>query len=719
MGAIPIHDERGTRFEGDKVAEQFVKHFKQFLGESVPVNKLQGCSDLFKKKLSSKEAMFMVREVSNAEIKKAMFMIDDNKAPGPDGYTLHFYKKAWIIIGNDVCKALKEFFDTGRILSEINSTIIALIQDNILISQEFLKGYDRKNGPKRVALKIDLQKAYDTVNWNFLEDILNGFGFHGKMVNWIMKCVTSTSFSIVVNGESYGFFKEGRGIRQWDPISPYLFTLVMEILNLLMVRRVDNSGLFQFHFGCKQLKITHVCFVDDLLMFYHGDHDSVKVIKEIDKILDVVPFRVEKLPVRYLGVPLITKRIIVRECKSLVDKVRNIILSWKNKVLSYAGRLQLDQSDHVNGKAKVAWKNLSMPKAKEGLRTIWEVNEDSNDSWGWRNILKMRQEARMHMETVSWKDLVWFSQNIPKHAFILWLAIKGNLKTQDKIRKWGTYDMLPYPLCFNDIDSHNHLFFRCEYAKKFWLMVNKKIEVRINERDWESIVNKFVDMRNRNSIGSVVRRLCLAASVYLIWQERNNRLFKNKKRNVDDLFTVLVNTIQQRLCSLKVKRSQVVHKVEIRWNVKLMALKSPLVFLSCSEWPWEGLDAFKDHLVLGTGRCTISHADAKVDRMDLLKGVCFCLVMPTSKGPISISSGGAIWKSSKEDDGGLMVILAWTQEICGGKEEDVGLDGLGEGGKGVVSKIREFGEDLGSELFGDRGGDDMLGISLKWDVFDE
>ncbi|GJR64461.1 RNA-directed DNA polymerase, eukaryota, reverse transcriptase zinc-binding domain protein [Tanacetum coccineum] len=270
MGAIPIHDERGTRFEGNKVVEQFVKYFKQFLGESVHVNKLQGCNDLFKKKLSSEEVMFMVRE----------------------------------------------------------------IQDNILISQELLKGYDRKNGPKRVALKIDLQKAYDTVNWNFLEDILNGFGFHGKMVNWTMKCVTSTSFSIVVNGESCGFFKGRRGIRQGDPISPYLFTLVMEILNLLMVSRVDNNGLFQYHFGCKQLKITHVCFADDLLMFYHGDPDSVKVIKE--KILDVVPFRVEKLPVRYLGVPLITKRIG-------------------------------DQSDHVNGKVKVAWKILSMPKAKGGI----------------------------------------------------------------------------------------------------------------------------------------------------------------------------------------------------------------------------------------------------------------------------------------------------------------------------------------------------------------
>ncbi|GKC04592.1 RNA-directed DNA polymerase, eukaryota, reverse transcriptase zinc-binding domain protein [Tanacetum coccineum] len=90
---------------------------------------------------------------------------DDKMAPGPDCYTSHFFKKAWNIIGDD-------------------------IQDNILISQELLKGYDRKNGHKRAALKIDLRKAYDTVNWRFLGDILKGFGFHDAMTNWIIKCVT-------------------------------------------------------------------------------------------------------------------------------------------------------------------------------------------------------------------------------------------------------------------------------------------------------------------------------------------------------------------------------------------------------------------------------------------------------------------------------------------------------------------------------------------------
>ncbi|GKF31092.1 RNA-directed DNA polymerase, eukaryota, reverse transcriptase zinc-binding domain protein, partial [Tanacetum coccineum] len=212
------------------------------------------------------------------------------------------------------------------------------IQDNILLSQELLRGYERKDGPKRVAMKIDIQKSYNTVNWQFLEAILNGFGFHERMVKWIVRCVTSVSFSVCVNGERFRHFKGGRGLRQGDPMSPYLFTLVMEIISLIMQKKVEEKKDFRYHFGCKQLKLTHVCFADDLLMFCHGDVVLVGVLKEAieefgaisgllpnytkstiifgsmrmedqQSILNCVPFKVEKLLVKYLGVPLTSKMI--------------------------------------------------------------------------------------------------------------------------------------------------------------------------------------------------------------------------------------------------------------------------------------------------------------------------------------------------------------------------------------------------------------------------
>ncbi|GKG06281.1 RNA-directed DNA polymerase, eukaryota, reverse transcriptase zinc-binding domain protein, partial [Tanacetum coccineum] len=96
----------------------------------------------------------------------------------------------------------------------------------------------------------------------------------------IMSCVTTVAFSICVSGESYSYFKGGRGLRQGDPMSPYLFTLVIEMLTLIVHDKVDNCKEFQYHFACKKMKLTHVCFADDVLMFCHGDKTSFSVLKQ-------------------------------------------------------------------------------------------------------------------------------------------------------------------------------------------------------------------------------------------------------------------------------------------------------------------------------------------------------------------------------------------------------------------------------------------------------
>nr|GFA44405.1 hypothetical protein [Tanacetum cinerariifolium] len=236
-----IHDINGRRFDGDQVANQFVNHFKNFLGINVPVTPIANCESIFTKKLSEREACLMIRPITDREIKAAMFSMDDNKAPGPDG---------------------------------------RLIQDNILLAQDLMQGYNRVGGPKRVAFKIDIQKEYDTVNWDFMDSLLDHFGFHEKMRKWIMICIRTVKFSININGESCGFFKGGRGLRQGDPMSLYLLTMVMEFFTLVMEKNVRITPDFNYHFGCKHLKITHICFADDLLVFCHGDHCSMKLIKD-------------------------------------------------------------------------------------------------------------------------------------------------------------------------------------------------------------------------------------------------------------------------------------------------------------------------------------------------------------------------------------------------------------------------------------------------------
>ncbi|GJW63464.1 RNA-directed DNA polymerase, eukaryota, reverse transcriptase zinc-binding domain protein [Tanacetum coccineum] len=120
------------------------------------------------------------------------------------------------------------------------------------------------------------------------------------MVQWILQCVTSVSFSICVNGERFGYFKGGRGLRQGDPMSPYLFTLVMGILSLIVQKKVDEKK-----YVLKEA-IEDIGVIFSLFPSYSKSSIIFESISMEDKqsILDSVPFKVEKLPMKYLGVPL-------------------------------------------------------------------------------------------------------------------------------------------------------------------------------------------------------------------------------------------------------------------------------------------------------------------------------------------------------------------------------------------------------------------------------
>ncbi|GJT02021.1 putative reverse transcriptase domain, reverse transcriptase zinc-binding domain protein [Tanacetum coccineum] len=255
-----------------------------------------------------------------------------------------------------------------------------------------------------------------------------GFGFHERMIAWIMECVSSTSYSICINGNLHGYFQGKRGLRQGDPLSPYLFTLVMEVLTLMFKRKVMDSDCFSFHRYCDKLELINLCFADDLFIFAYGDVQSVVVIKEcLDEFKHASGLILGRLPVKYLGVPLVSSRLKARDCKELVEKVQNRVLDWKNKALSIAGRLQLIRSVissmHVfwasvfvipnrvlmdieqcmrnflwcpssssKGKAKVAWELVCLPKDEGGLgiRRLEHFNSALLVSHIW-NLLSLKE----------------------------------------------------------------------------------------------------------------------------------------------------------------------------------------------------------------------------------------------------------------------------------------------------------------------------------------
>lgn len=148
------------------------------------------------------------------------------------------------------------------------------IGDNILLAQELFRNYHRPYGPACCAMKIGLSKAFDSVSWDFLLAVLRLLKFPPKFIFWIKACITSTFFSVKVNGSLCGYFEGAKWLRQGDPLSPYLFVIALEVLST-MLSKVSREPLFKHHWKTKLLSITHMCFADDLILFCHGDTHSV------------------------------------------------------------------------------------------------------------------------------------------------------------------------------------------------------------------------------------------------------------------------------------------------------------------------------------------------------------------------------------------------------------------------------------------------------------
>ena len=206
--------------------------------------------------------------------------------------------------------------------------------------------------------------------WGFLLDTLVEFQFLLKVINWIRACLTTPKFSISINGELTGFFSGKRGLRQGDPISPYLFVMAMEVLSKLLANHIADSPNFKYHWKCDKIKLSHLCFADDLIMLCHGSYQSALVLKSAldefsllsglganhaksntfisgvpnaisQQLINLFGYTVGSLPIRYLGIPIISSKLNLRDCSPLVDKVSSRLSSWLNRCLSYAGRLQL------------------------------------------------------------------------------------------------------------------------------------------------------------------------------------------------------------------------------------------------------------------------------------------------------------------------------------------------------------------------------------------
>ena len=301
---------------------------------------LEGVQDVVTSEMNAK----LTAPYTGEEVECAIKEIGPLKAPGPNGMPPLFYQTYWSDVGMDITQAVLSCLNSGSILKSINHTFIALIPkvknpervsefrpislcnviykivskvianrlkpmlkniisetqsafiverlitDNILIAYESLHhmktSYTGKTGFK--ALKLDMSKAYDRVEWVFLEKILLKLGFHISWVSLIIECISTVSYSILVNGEPQGMISPTRGIRQGDPLSPYLFLFCAKGLNTILRRVADNGEIHGFSLCRRGPKLTHLFFADDCLLFCRSTLEECEKIKELLATYEVV-----------------------------------------------------------------------------------------------------------------------------------------------------------------------------------------------------------------------------------------------------------------------------------------------------------------------------------------------------------------------------------------------------------------------------------------------
>ena len=296
--------------------------------------------------------------------------VEDLKDLRPISLVGGLYKILAKVLANRIKRVL------GKVISPVQSAFVEgrQILDAVLIANEAVDSIIRRK-ESGIVCKLDIEKAYDHLSWEFLTQVMEKMGFGKRWVSWMKWCVSTASFSILVNGSPAGFFQNSRGLRQRDPLSPYLFVIGMEALSRLLNRAVDGNYLYGSKIADRDgvgSEISHLLYADDTLLFCGANKDQLKYlgwilmwfealsglrinlnkseivpIGSVDNVLELaveIGCGIGSLPSSYLGLPLGASHKALGVWDTVEDRFRKRLSSWKAQYISKGGRLTLIQS---------------------------------------------------------------------------------------------------------------------------------------------------------------------------------------------------------------------------------------------------------------------------------------------------------------------------------------------------------------------------------------
>jgi hypothetical protein len=410
----------GTVTEDNQEMASMTTDFYKSLYRSEEIANLDEVTEVIPNKVKPDMNDKLLKAFKGEEVKAALFQMFPTKSPGPDGFPAHFFETHWEICGEEVTSAVLRVLERRDDMSDINQTFVVLIPkvasleelgqfrpislcnviykiaskvmanrlkiclpeiiageqsafvpgrlitDNIIMAYECLhfmkRNMEKKN--RYCALELDMRKTYDRLEWRYLEAVMIKLGFHRCWVQMIMQIVKLVSFQELFNGGKLQQFLPKRGVRQGDPISPYLFLLAAEGLSCLLKHHSLSSGLHGLMVAPSAPAVSYLLFADDSVFLFKADVESAEKVQQLldlycmasgqcvnrdkssiffskgcpgslrESVKGALNVHNETLNEKYLGMPSDVGRSRGGAFRYIKDRIWSRIQGWLEKLLS-------------------------------------------------------------------------------------------------------------------------------------------------------------------------------------------------------------------------------------------------------------------------------------------------------------------------------------------------------------------------------------------------